>query len=297
MQPTAKTLILDLLSTQIGAPRDGSMPVAALVAAGRLMGIAPNNLRVALARLSAAGLADRDERGRYRLGAAARAVSTRVGSWRRIEARLQPWHGDWIAVHRRRTAERGRSAALRRSARALRLLGFETLEPGLAIRPANLSGGVDAVRDQLWELGLASGSLVTGLSDLDPLSERRARSLWDVKAIRARYAEGRKALRISAGGIGKRSVEEAMVETFRVGGRVLRTLVLDPLLPEPLVPAGERRALLAEMTAYDRLGRSCWAEFLARHGVAHRRAPLDLRVGFERDLHPVRRLESEVQES
>jgi len=30
------------------------------------------------------------------------------------------------------------------------------------------------------------------------------------------------------------------------------------------VPAGERRALLAEMTAYDRLGRSCWAEFLAR---------------------------------
>src|SRR5262249_42721908 len=50
VQPTAKSLILDLLST-IG---ERSMPVRALVAAADLFAIEENSLRVALARLLAA---------------------------------------------------------------------------------------------------------------------------------------------------------------------------------------------------------------------------------------------------
>ena len=50
-----------------------------------------------------------------------------------------------------------------------------------------------------------------------------------------------------------------MVESFLLGGRVIRQLVLDPLLPEPILPVGERDALAGAMRRYDRLGRACWA--------------------------------------
>ncbi|MGI9591183.1 MAG: PaaX family transcriptional regulator, partial [Myxococcota bacterium] len=65
--PRPKSLILDLLSTR----RRGSMPVAALVEAAALFGIAEGSLRVALSRLLAEGRVERDERGAYRLGPAA----------------------------------------------------------------------------------------------------------------------------------------------------------------------------------------------------------------------------------
>ena len=51
--------------------------------------------------------------------------------------------------------------------------------------------------------------------------------------------------------------------------------MLDPLLPEPLVPRAERRALVEGMQRYDRIGRACWADFLRGFGVPHRSAPLD----------------------
>ena len=70
MRPTAKSLILDLLSTL----RRGSMPVRALVAAGSFFGIEENALRVALTRLLARGLVERDERGQYRAGSRAGAL-------------------------------------------------------------------------------------------------------------------------------------------------------------------------------------------------------------------------------
>ena len=69
MRPTAKSLILDLLSTL----RGGAMPVRALVAAGNLFGLAENSIRVDLARLVARGIVERNERGQYRMTARAEA--------------------------------------------------------------------------------------------------------------------------------------------------------------------------------------------------------------------------------
>jgi hypothetical protein len=80
----------------------------------------------------------------------------------------------------------------------------------------------------------------------------------------------------------KLSAGEAMVESFNVGGRALRQLILDPLLPEEIHPTAEREALFAAMTEYDRLGRLAWAELLGRFGVPHLRAPLDGRFETRR---------------
>ncbi len=270
--PTAKSLLLDLLSTL----RRGSMPVRALLEAGSLFGITENSLRVALTRGLVEGLLERDERGAYRLGERARAVAERVASWRQLEARVRPWSGAWLMVLTPGRA--GSRPAQRRHVRALRLFGFRELARGVTLRPDNLTGGVDAARTELTRLELAPGSIVGELRGLDPLTDARARALWDADGLVDAYRRMCRELDASARRIATLPEAAALVESFRTGGAVLRRLTLDPLLPEPIVPAGERAALLAAMGRYDAVGRDCWAPFLSRHGIRHRSAPTDTRA-------------------
>lgn len=270
---SAKSLILDLLSTLKG----GAMPVRALVEAGAVFGIEPNSTRVALARLLAAGMVTRDERGRYRPGARAAAVQRQVASWRTVEDRVRRWQGGWVAVHTAALARSARGAAGRR-ARALRLLGFRTLVPGLELRPDNLVGGVDALRERLHALGLERSAVVLAVSALDRETAARAARLWDVAALRTGYRSACRALARSERRLGMLAARAAMAESFLLGGRVIRQLVLDPLLPEPMVSAHERQALVAAMRRYDRVGRASWAGFLREFGVLHDRAPADIRL-------------------
>ena len=271
--PRAKTLVLDLLSTL----RSGSMPVRALVGAGALFGLEDNGVRVALARLLAQGLVERDERGRYRLGAAAGAIERQVTSWRRLEERLRPWTGSWIVAHGA-PRERGERGLRRRGARALRFVGFRALAPGLALRPDNLAGGVPAARETLRGLGLDTAVLIFGARDLEPCVEARARSLWDVRSLEAGYHAACRALARSEARLARLTPSAAMVESFRVGGYAIRQLALDPLLPDEICPAAPRDALVAAMRRYDRLGRAAWAGFRAEHGVRTTRGAQDLRM-------------------
>jgi len=271
--------VLELLSTL----RRGAMPVRALVASGALFGIAEGSVRVALTRLLGAGLVERDDRGLYRLGHAAAPVQRRVAAWRDLEARLLPWSGGWIGAFAGRAATPPSRAAQRRSERALRLSGFRPLSRGLAVRPDNLTGGVTRVREELAALGLAPGSVVCELRALDPVSEARARKLWDADDLVANYRRHRQHLDASTRRLRARSAEFAMVESFRVGGAVLRLLANDPLLPEPIVAAAERAALVDAMRHYDAIGRASWSGFLSRHGVRHGKAPA---TSFDRRAIP-----------
>jgi phenylacetic acid degradation operon negative regulatory protein len=272
MEPTARSLILDLLSTL----RRGTMPVRALVAAAERFEIEENNVRVALARLLAAGQVERDERGSYRLGPGARPVETRVRSWSRLERRTRKWSGRWIGILE---GERGRGLRQKRHRdRALRLLGFRPLVPGLSVRPDNLRGGIERIRGELSSLGLPAGDLVFALGGLDPVTDARARGLWDVAALRAGYRRSLSELEASLRRLAGAPPERAMVESFLLGGRVLRQLVLDPLLPEAILPVAERQGLVEAMRRYDRFGRSAWAGFLEEFDVPHLRAPVDTRM-------------------
>jgi phenylacetic acid degradation operon negative regulatory protein len=275
MRPSPKSLILDLLATLPRTP-DSAMPVRALVEAGAIFGLAENSIRVALARLLAQGRVTRDERGRYRQGEGVEALSGEIRGWRRLPERTVPWTGRWVVVHETRG---GRGAARARSEQALRLLGFRSLMPALAIRPDNLAGGVAAVRDRLATLGLAPGSLVAGLGELDPATDARARTLWAWRRLADAQRDGCRELARSRARLADAPLEEAMAETFLVGGRMIRLLVLDPLLPVEIAPADAREQLVAEMAEYDDFGRACWAAFMERHGAPHRRTtPADLRV-------------------
>ncbi len=251
---TAKSLALDLLSTM---PPRYPVAVGALVRGAAVLGIGGNSMRVALARLRARGLVESDERGLYRLSPIAEPVNRIVRSWRTVEEGVVEWDGSWLAVEMSGLPRADRKHS-RRCLRALRLLGFEGLTPALQIRPDNLEGGVGGLRVRLAALGFAPAPTAFKLSDLDFELDERARSLWDVETLESGYRASREQLEKSAGLLSAMSDVEAMAETFRLGGEAVRRIVLDPLLPEPIIDTRERRALVDAMRHYDALGRNCW---------------------------------------
>lgn len=254
---------MDLLSTMRGHP----MPVHALVEAADLFGFTANSLRVALARLLARGLIERNDRGQYLLAKSTEAVQRHVTMWTRLEERTVAWRGGWLGCHTAGLSRTDRTA-LRRRQRALNFLGFRELDAGLWVRPDNLRGGVDDVRARLYDLGLDEGVPVFELGAFDAQTETRARALWDATAIRQGYTDICRAMKQSGRRLGDIPVREAMAEAFVLGGRVIHLLVFDPLLPEPLVPAAERRAVITTMREYDRVGRNRWREFMIERGAA-----------------------------
>lgn len=273
MRPTARSLILDLLGTLGGR----SAPVRALISAGATLGVAPNGVRVALARLLAEGLVERDTRGRYGLGPGAAGVSDEIRSWRELEAGQRPWKGAWIGAHLAGLA-RGSAPVRRRRARALRFLGFRPFAPGLEIRPDNLAGGAAAVRARLRGLGLDPEAPVFGLDALGEAEEQRARGLWDPRALALGYRATRARLEASAAHLEQLPRAEAMAESFLIGGDAIRQLVLDPRLPEAIVPGEERRALVDAMRRYDALGRRIWSGWLLGEAVEPESCPAGVRA-------------------
>ena len=271
VKPSAKSLILDLLQSLRGR----SLPVRALVVAGDLFGLEENGVRVALARLLARGLVDRDGPGRYRLAAGAQPVSRRVGGWPSADTRALRWSGDWTGVFVHGLARSDRPGR-RRDARALAFLGFAELDPGFFIRPDNLRGGVARTRQDLHELGLDPAARVLAASQLEEKSETRARRLWDSAALVRAHREAREEIERSSARLPRLRREAAMVETFLVGGRAIRQIALDPCLPEAIAPETERRALVAAMREYDRAGRAHWSEFMRANDAPHRSAPANL---------------------
>jgi phenylacetic acid degradation operon negative regulatory protein len=264
MDLTARTLTMDLLST---VP-NGSMPVRALVEAGELFGFAENNVRVSLSKLYAEGRVSRDDRGSYRLSEGTKRVSRELRRWRKLEERQCAWRGDWIAIHCPRL---GRGRPRRRRERSLSVLGFLPLEAGLYLRPDNLRGGVDAVRERFFAIASLGdedgGVLVYGLRDLDPEADLKARNLWGSEALTRSYRSRERQLQTSRRRLPGLSEGDAMVESFLVGGDAVRGLMLDPLLPAEIMDVEPRRALVEATLEYDELGRGYWAPFLGRHGV------------------------------
>ncbi len=262
LETTPKRLLLDLIATA----RDGAMPVRALVAAGTLFGIEEGSLRVALTRLGSRGLVEQDSRGCYRLAPLARPLGRHVLAWRQSRRRLRDWNGRWILVWPGRSGLA--RTAVRRQERALGIYGFATLRPGLVLRPDNLTGSIDETRRNLTELGLAPSALVCVGEDFDAATESHARGLWDRAALEEGYRASLARIDGSVARLEKASLEEGLVESYTLGGSILRSLLLDPFLPEELVDTEARSALLGAMVAYDRMGRALWSRFMRPYGVA-----------------------------
>jgi phenylacetic acid degradation operon negative regulatory protein len=249
-----------ILKLMLGAD-DAEISARQAVASCALFGIRENSVRVALVRLSSAGMIEASGRGTYRIGPHAAELAEDVRGWRSVESRVRKWRGEWIAVHAG-GAPRSDRAALRRRHRALELLGFREAEPGLFLRPDNLSGGVDAVRERLHKLGLDADASVFSASQLDTQRDARARTLWNGKALTKSYIALRQRLEKWLERAPRLELDVAARESFLMGGEAIRHLVFDPLLPDPLVDVDERRAFVEALLRYDRAGHAIWRRLL-----------------------------------
>ena len=217
-------------------------------------------MRVALARLVARGLVERDGPGPLsprRRRAADLAAGRRAGR-APTSARCA---GTAAGSARSRRAATARHAAVTRAP-----------SPSSASRGSRRACGSDpticaAASRRRATRCTSSGSTahvaVLRLSELDPKTDARARAPLGRRVTSSR-ASARRARRSSAAprGSSDSAREAAMVETFLVGGRAIREIALDPCLPDAIAPEAERRALVAAMREYDRAGRACWREFM-----------------------------------
>ena len=261
MSLTARQVLLELVSAQ--ANTEAEIPVRALIRAAEVFSIGASSTRVALLRLANEGNLTSTRRGWYRLGDAAAPIHERVSTWRALDELLTPWDGGWLAVYTAHFARSDRKAG-RRRARALRLWGFEALDDGFYVRPSNLRFAREGVRQRLLSLGLEHDAHVMRVAELGE-QEDTARALWPTAALDASYRRMTDQLDESEARLTELPLDEAAREAFVLGREALRLLILDPLLPSPLVDAVERRRLGETMTRYDLQGQALWRSFLFEH--------------------------------
>jgi len=250
------------------------VPVQVLLRAAALFDIDENRTRVALHRLRGKGLVDSSERGTYR-ATGIPAVTAQASGWRDALDRLRPWDGRWLGVSTAALPRADKTVARRRD-RATRMVGLRELEPGLLVRPDNLAGGVEAARARLHALGLEESAPVFRLDCLGPHDDA-ARGLWRELGLDARYRGHLDALTGLAAQVPAMPLDDAARQLFLTGGRAVHDIVLDPLLPEPLVDPALRRSFVDTMAAFDDLGREVWARALGTDLTLRQSPTLDPR--------------------
>ena len=236
-----------------------SVSIRQLLASGALFGVNANAMRVAVARLTALGLLESDERGSYRLGPAAAATHEHVEEWRRGEARMRPWQGEWLTAVLSPKPER---AARRASIQALTRVGLREGLPGVFVRPDNLNQPFEATHERLRALGLEDAAELFRARDLSPrLAARFTASLWPVRALARSYHTTLRNLERSLEQLSDMPRERALVQSFVLGGEAIRVLATDPLLPEQIMPGRARAELTEAMLRYDAVGHALWRGF------------------------------------
>ncbi|MEZ4234889.1 MAG: PaaX family transcriptional regulator C-terminal domain-containing protein [Myxococcota bacterium] len=245
------------------------VPVQLLIRACSLFEIDENRTRVALHRLRTKGLIDSPERGTYRVTGNAEMLGETVG-WREALGRLRPWEGRWIGLHTAPLPRADKTVARRRD-RATAFVGLRELVPGLLVRPDNLVGGVERLRDRLHRLGLEPEAAMFSLTDLGP-HEEVAHTLWQELQLDQRYEQNIAAMDDVEASLAQVSDDEGARQSFLAGNRAIQDIVLDPLLPAPLVDPELRQRFVDRMKAFDVVGRRAWARVLGTD-LALRRAP------------------------
>lgn len=262
MPPKPQRLIMNVM-TAMEAP---VIQVRDAIGICELFGVTSNSTRVALTRLSADGLIESSERGQYQLTARAHELVDDLRCWRSTMERLRAWSGDWIAVH---GSVLGRSdkAALRRRNRALDMNGFRELSRDLHVRPDNLTGGIDALRERLCRLGLDDRAPVFVISDLDAGLSQTARTLWPTTKLEKAYRDTTTQMQDWLDKADRLEPEDAARESFVIGDKAIRQIVFDPLLPDGMIDSQARQTFFETLLHFDRTGHDIWRR-LSRVTVA-----------------------------
>jgi phenylacetic acid degradation operon negative regulatory protein len=251
-QDTAVTLLADYtLRTR------GWLPSAANVALLGEAGISAGNARTTLSRLTHRGVLESSQRGRntaYRLTpSAATSLSTGGSALAGFTERAESWDGQWtlVAFSLPHSADAQRRALRGR----LRWLGFGLLYDGLWISPQALP-----TRKEKELAQISAGAMTVFRAQRVEFAEGATRdplAAWDLAAIAGvyeAYVDRWAALlpRVRAGDI---TGPEAVRVRTEVMDAYRQFVVLDPRLPQELMPAGWPRPRAREVfvAVYDGL--------------------------------------------
>ena len=239
----------------------GSMAVRELVAIGQLFGFEDNTVRVAIARLVQGGHVS-NEGAAYSLTEGAELLSRWVEEWREGELRIRPWDGTWLCVLHPSGIDR---TPRRKSTRSLERLGFRRDKPSLWVRPDNLRKRRDEIERELLQLGLVAGAEVfVGREFSSATTKRWTETLWPTRLIQSGLKASLSEIERSRRTLDSLPDVRALVESFVIGGRGVRRLALDPLLPDEICDGTPRRELTEALLEYDRIGKALWnAELVA----------------------------------
>jgi len=115
-------------------------------------------------------------------------------------------------------------------------------------------------------LGLESGAAVFVATAFEAKREARARALWKRESP---YRGERSRLEKWLARAKLLDLRVAARESFLIGGDAIRRLVFDPLLPEPLADANDRRAFIETVMKFDRAGQEIWRRLRSREVSRH----------------------------
>ena len=216
--------------------RTEPLPSAALVELLAEFAITESSARAALNRLTKRGLLTSSKRGRNTYyGVEPRALPLLQQTFQRYVAfgneQARTWDGTWtlVAFSVPEVQRRLRHAVRSR----LRWLGFAALYDALWCSPWE---DLDAVLATLSELGVRSATIMR--ADIDPRSSVRARSAWDLEAVKHKYMEFEQRFSpiLDDARRGAMTASQALVHRTAVMDSWRDFLGIEPDLPAELLP-------------------------------------------------------------
>lgn len=260
--PSPRLLIMRLLTVA----DNHTLNISEAILAGTVFGITENSIRVTMARLVQAELAEAIAPATYRLGPKAQKLGDDVASWHTSNTKTMKSDGSWIAVATGGLPRSDRKI-LRARDRALSLLGFRQLDKGLYIRPNNLHGGINGVRKRLLNLGLGKEAIIFKADDFDDQRQKKALALWSDMQLVTHYKEMSAQLNEWLANKDNLSADTALREVFMLGDAAIRSVIFDPLLPAPLVDETARQQCFDTVRRFNDEGRRLWLAFFAANTV------------------------------
>ena len=260
-----KNLILDS-TTYIQSP---VIPVRLLIEICSLFGFNKNQVRVCLSRLNSAKILENGQHGFYQLGLQSKIIRDQTQSWSLIEKSItKSWDKNWYSVNSSALKKSDRTNIVKRDM-TLNFLGLKKLVKDLYIRPGNFRSGFNGFYNKLNELHPDHNLLCSEIKELDPHYSQKAMTLWNIETYSKNYGASLINLKKSTERLAKLSNKKAMVESFLIGGRVIKQLALDPKLPFEMLPNQNRKELIATMLKYDNQATKYWAKFMENLGILH----------------------------
>ncbi|WP_296245561.1 MULTISPECIES: PaaX family transcriptional regulator [unclassified Psychrobacter] len=254
--PSPRLLLLRLLTVA----DNHILNISEAILAGSVFGITENSIRVTMARLTQAELAEAIAPATYRLGPKAQKLGDDVALWHTSDRKTIESDGSWIAVATSGLPRSDRKI-LRARDRALSLLGFREMDRGLYIRPNNLQGGIDGVRKRLLNLGLGEDAIVFKACDFDDQRQKKALWLWSDMQLAEHYEEMSYQLNHWLEHKEGLRTDVALREVFMLGDAGIRSVIFDPLLPAPLVDEAARQQYFNTVRRFNDEGRRLWLAF------------------------------------